>query len=609
MKAVASSNIRRANPRGIIALCASAGAPAFLVAPSALADPLSLSYGYSEYETRAIRDAEALLGVQVDRFPEGKIVERIDFVRLDPIDRHDPLPVAVNALHATSRVSVLRHELLTKEGDPYRGVLVDESARNLRGLPQVSLVLCMPMNGSRPDLVRLVVITKDVWSLYVDFDFTATPGGLELLDLEPKETNVAGLQHRALLRFVLQPKSYSLGASYEIPRLDGRFLDLLLDGNVIVNRDSSDPEGSYGTAGVTHPLYSSHARWAWTASVDWMDQVNRRYTNASVDLFKSTPAAAAAPVQWMWRERTIVEQIKLTRSFGWTTKNDFSIGATISHAIYRVPSDASTDAAARSDFQRAAVPVGEDRVGPFAQWHTYSSAFQRVVDLDTLGLQEDNRLGHDVWLRAYPVLHALGSTRDLVGIYAAAAYTIPIHDGLARASIASTMEGEPDRISDASLEGGLAVVTPRIGTGRLIFETTALDRWRNYLNVLSYVGGDSLLRGYPSRFLAGKDMLAANLEFRSRSVQFGSIQFGAAAFFDAGAAFDSFDHIEPRRSLGLGLRMVLPQIERAVLRFDLGFPIDRPIDPATGQPIGPASFFVAFNQALSLPVVGARLAP
>src|SRR4029077_15142118 len=124
----------------------------------------------------------AWLGARVDPSPEGKLIEQIDFVRLDPIDRHDPLPVAVNAPHATSRVSLLRREILTKEGDRYRPVLVDESARNLRNLPQLSLVLCIPMNGSTPDRVRLVVITKDVWSLYVDFDIAATPGGMELLD-------------------------------------------------------------------------------------------------------------------------------------------------------------------------------------------------------------------------------------------------------------------------------------------------------------------------------------------------------------------------------------------------------------------------------------------
>jgi hypothetical protein len=586
-----------------------AGAAVALRAGPAAGDPRSLTYRYSGYEQEAIRDAESALGAQVDPFPEGKSIERIDFVRLDPIDRHDPLPMVVDVLHATSRISVLRHELLNKEGDPWTSVTVDETARNLRNLPQLSLVLCVPMRGSSQDRVRLVIITKDVWSLYVDFDVAATPGGLELFDLEPKETNVTGLQHTALARFVAQPKSYSLGASYEIPRLDGRWLDLFLDGNLIMSRDRGEPEGSYGSASITHPLYFSRAEWAWAASITWADQIARRYSNAMVSTFTATLAAASTPVQWLWRERSLRDEAKVTRSFGWETKNDFSVGASLEHAIYRVPAEAAADPVARADFQRAEVPVGEDRAGPFAQWHGYTSNFQRVLDFDTLGLQEDNRLGHDLWLRVYPVLRALGSTRDLIGLYAAAAYSVPLSDGLARASVESSMEMEPERVSDAWLNAELAVVTPRFGVGRLVFATAVLNRWRNYLNVRSYLGGESLLRGYPSRFLIGKDVVTANLEYRTRAVQISAIQFGAAAFYDVGDAFDGFDHLEPRHALGVGLRMVFPQIERTVLRVDVGFPVERPIDPSTGQAIAAVSFFVAFHQALSLPLVGAGLAP
>jgi hypothetical protein len=572
----------------------------------ASAEPRSLTYRYSPYEEQAIHDAESALGTTVDPTPEGKTIERVDLVRLDPIDPHDPLPVAINTVHATSRPEVLRHELLVKEGDAWRSVLVDESARNLRALPQVSLVLCVAMQASTPDRVRLVVVTKDVWSLYVDFDVAGTPGGLELLDLEPKETNIAGLQHTALARFILQPKTYTLGASYEVPRLSGRWLDLFVDGNVILNRDTGTAEGSLGSASVARPLYSAQTAWAWSTGVTWKDDVNRRYVNAAVDTFTATPRASASPVLWEWRERTIAEQARLTRSFGWETKNDVSLGASMTHATYRVPAEASRDAGAIEDFERAAVPVGEDRVGPFAQWHGYSSDFQRVLDQDTLGLQEDNRLGHDLWVRAYPVLRGLGSTRDFLGVYAAAAYSVALGDGLARASLESTVEEEPDRIADASLVGALALVTPRLVAGRLFYSAMALNRWRNHLNALSFLGGDSLLRGYPSRYLVGKDLVATNLEYRSRPIEVVSVQLGAVAFYDVGDAFDGFDHVQPKHAVGVGLRAVFPQIERAALRFDVGFPISASPLPAG---VAPVSFFFAFHQALSLPAPGQGLGP
>src|SRR5262245_18781301 len=65
------------------------------------ADPRTFATRYSPYEQQAIRDAEESVGAHVEPEPEGKIIERIDFVRLDPIDRHDPLPAGIDVVHTT----------------------------------------------------------------------------------------------------------------------------------------------------------------------------------------------------------------------------------------------------------------------------------------------------------------------------------------------------------------------------------------------------------------------------------------------------------------------------------------------------------------------------
>jgi hypothetical protein len=577
---------------------------ALLFASSAAADPQSLTGAYSPYEMQAIGDAEKELGSRIDPAPDGKLIESIEYLRLDPIDVRDPLPAAIDLVHTTSRTWVLRRELLVREGQPWQKVVADESARNLRKLPQLSLVLCVPMVGSAPDRVRFVVITKDVWSLYVDFDLAVTSGGLESLTLEPSETNVAGLHHTALARFVLQPETVSLGASYRVPRLDGRWIDVLVDGNVVVNRESGEPEGTFGTVTAGRPLVTSRTEWAWSTGTRFSNQLVRRYVNASVASF--TPASGGPAAPWVYRERRFGQDAKLTRSFGWETKNDFSAGAYFSHTRYVGPPDPSLDPEAVKELVRFAAPTGEDRVGPFLQWHGYANDYLRTFDLDTLGLQEDHRIGHDLWVRVYPVLRAVGSSRDLFGTYAGAAYGVPLGEGLARATLASTIEATPDAVSDASLEAGLGVVTPRIGLGRLFFHATALDRFRNYLNARSYIGGESLLRGYPSRYLTGKDYVATNVEYRSRSVELAAIHFGAAIFYDVADAFDRFEQLSPKHAVGGGLRVVFPQIDRAVLRLDVGVPVTAGPRPAD---VPPVSFFLAFHQAISLPSVGGGLGP
>lgn len=546
-------------------------------------EPASLTTAYSDYEMIAIHDAETRLGVTLDPTPEGKTIERIDVLRLPPIDRHDPLPAAVNAAHTTTKEYVVRRSLFVKEGDRYRKAIVDESARSLRSRRQLSLVVCAPVTGSHEDTVRLVVITKDVWSLYVDFDLALTNGGLESLTLEPKETNIAGIHHLATGRFVLEPKTITAGAAYEIPRLDGRWLSLSAEANAVVNRERGDLEGGDATTRIARPLFSSRTEWSWSFQSRAVNRIRRRYVNAEVAKFQDrTP--------WQWRERLLDEEANLTRSFGWAAKNDFTLGVGFSHARY----DADDP-----EFQRIAAPIGEDRAGPYLQWRTYRSDFLRTFDLAGLALQEDHRLGYDVTVRGYPSLKALGATRDVIGGSVKAVYGLALGDGLVRAGVESTIESDTTKISDGWVKGSFGVATPRFGPrrleGRFVLAVSALDRFANYLNAQSFLGGDTLLRGYPSRALVGRDLVTANFEYRTRSFDLVAIQIGAVGFFDAGDAFDGFTDFDPKQSAGGGLRVVFPQIDRAVLRLDVGVPLHRPAG------VDPLSFFVAFHQALELP--------
>jgi hypothetical protein len=559
--------------------------------------PASIAFPYSPYETAAISAAERTLGATVDPVPEGKLIERIDVVRLDPIEPRDPAPEALDLVHATTREDIVRHEVLAKVGTPYRAAIVDESARNLRQLPQLSLVVCVAFRGRAKGSVRLVVITKDVWSLYPDFDIGVTSGGLEYLLLEPKETNLAGTHQTILARTIVQPESMSLGGAFAAPRLGGRWLAFVADANVIVNRTSGALEGSFGTFSIERPLYSAQTAWAWSVASTWKDEVFRRYTNARVATFGDR-------LPWEYRARRIDEQASVTRSFGYAAKNDLTLGAQITQDAYRVP-DPSIDPAAAADFTRAEVPVGEARVGPFAQWRTYTTDFVRIVDLDTLALQEDYRLGHDVVARVYPIVHALGATRDLVGVRAAALYTVRLGDGLARAWIDTTTEGDTNRVTDAQVSGDVRIVSPRTGLGRVVFDVTAQNRWKNSLNRTVLLGGEERLRGFPTRYFVGKDLFAMSLELRSRPIEVASIQLGAAAFYDVAQAFDGFDHLHPGHSVGVGVRVVLPQIERAVIRADLGFPIGAGDLPG----VAPAAFFVTFGQAFKMAGVPAPFGP
>ena len=573
--------------------------------------PATLQGTFSPYEQESIRIALADQKAELEPSPEGKTLEAVEVVSLDVIEERDPAPRLLNILHATTRSYVISREVLVARGEAFQQVLVDETARNLRRLPQLSLVIPLAVKGSTPDKVRLLVVTKDVWSLRMGFDIGFGNGGLERLLLQPTESNVAGTHQTILGTFQYLPLSVSLGGAYREPRLAGTRLALGTSVNVILNNRTGHPEGSFGSLAVSKPLFSAREEWAYGAGTAWTDQVLRRYVNAQLAAFVAKDVAGKNVVPYQYRGKLVTQSAFVTRSFGWATKNDFTLGAEINRRQYFIDEATGADPAAEAEFVRTRLPVTDTRVGPYLQWRGYRTEFLRVLDFETLALQEDYRLGHDLWLRLYPVTKPLGSSRDFVGLYAAAQYTIPISDGLLRGSVESTTEAETSRLSDASVASNIRFVTPHTNIGRLVIDGGFVNRYRNYLNRLTSLGGDTRLRGYPSSFFVGKDVVTYNVEFRTRPIEILSCQLGGVLFYDAGDAVNGMDHIlSPRDSLeglhhavGGGARFLFPQVDRVVFRADVGFPVGpRPAG------VGAASFFVTFEQAFGLNGVGGSVA-
>jgi hypothetical protein len=559
--------------------------------------PQTRAFAYSLYEEATAAAVLADLGLARARAPEGRTVEAVDVVRLEVIEERDPAPRLLNAFHVVTRERVARSEVLLRPGDPYRQTLADESRRILATRPQLSLVLVEAAEGAAGG-VRVIVITKDVWSLRLNWDAAVTSDGIEWLTLRPSETNFLGTHQTLGLIFDLLPESRAVGVQYAAPRLLGGHAALAANAGVILRAEGGQ-EGSFGGLRVSSPLRTARQRWAWSAGGSWVDEVTRRYTGGEVALFALRGATCGgtpdACLPWAWRSEVAEASASITRSSGWEVKRDLTVGFGASTSRYTVPDAERYDPVTVAAFEQLRLPVGEDRVGPSIELRTYTSDFLRVLDLETLGLQEDHRLGPQAALRFYPVLRALGSSRDLFGLVAGGSYTAALGDGLARAGIDAAQEIEPDGdVPDASIQGDLRLVSPRGRFGRLVVDGVVLDRYRNSLNRVSALGGDTRLRGYPTQYLVGASVVAANLELRSRPVQlFGSIQLAGVAFYDLGDAFDDWSRLDPLQSTGLGARFLIPQLDRVVVRADVGFPLERPLPAGVSS----ASFFVAFGQA------------
>jgi hypothetical protein len=568
--------------------------------------PAERALVYSPYEQETIDEVLTSLQRTRDFAPEGKLIERVDVAPLDVFEPRDPFPLWFNIIHVTSRRSVIRRELLVHEEGLYEQVLVDETIRNLRRLPQLSVVLVIATKGSAPDRVGVVVITKDVESLRLNWDISVTPGGIELFEAQPAEWNFLGSHQTFNGHFVYEPSTYTFGVGYVAPRLGTSRVALDASADVIVNRASGALEGSLGSIIAGQPLYLGLPAWAWDAGVTWRDALLRRYVNAAPSSFVD-PATGPPGIPYRYRAREAVATYELTRSLGWEVKHDVTLAAGIDHREYSTDFPGANPRTV-ADFIATRVPLSDTRVGPSIQYHGYTKRFLRVIDFDTLALQEDYSLGHDVVLRLAPSFRALGATRDVLSVYGAVQYTVAVRDGLFRVAFESTTEpevaaGAPVRVFDASIRPTAHLVSPTLaGLGRVVLDATWLYRWRNYLNQTSLLGGGDRLRGYPTNFFVGPNVVSYNVEARTRPIEILTCQLALVAFLDAGDAYRGPENFSAFQSFGLGLRALFPWLDRVVFRADIGFPIERPID-SSGAPIAPFAFNISFAQAFATPTV------
>ena len=582
-----------------------AAALATLATPSGADEPSATTEReYSEYEQETIDNALEAVDGERDPDPEGKVIEEVEIVTLDVIEKRDPAPGFLNWFHATSRPGVVERELLLGQGDRYEQRRVDETSRNLRAIRQFSVVLIVPVKGSAPDRVKLLVVTKDIWSLRLNSNFRVTDGQLEFLLVQPSEENLLGAHHTVSTQFVYELDTMSFGGRFLDRRLGGHELVFLADANVIVNRESGEAEGSFGGFQYGKPLVSTETEWGWGTLVAWQSEITRRFVGLRQDTFDAESTALDDALPYEFDTDLLFWQTSVTRSYGRRDKTNLTFGLEANRRAFESRIPAGNDARVVREFEEEVLPTSDTRIGPFVQLDANSTRFHRVLDFNALGLQEDYQLGHQVVLKLYPAFETASSSRDMLGIFSGLAYTLPVGDGLARAYGSSTIElARDDAESDGQAEGGVRLVTPTLGFGRFVYDGGVLHRYRDYLNRQFALGGEGRLRGYFTRAFIGKDVVASNLEFRTRSIQLFTVQLGAAVFWDAGDAFDGFADMRLKHGAGIGLRGLFPQLDKVVGRLDVAFPLTQ----VSTLEAGGTSVVLTFGQAFPMPMVNPLL--
>ncbi len=584
------------------------------------ADGAAPARRFSPLEQERIRRALARVHGTLDPEPEGKRIESIEIVSLEVFEPEDPVPQFINWFHVTTRPHVIERELLFRVGQRYDRSVANETERNLRSLGLFSVVLVLPMRGSSEDTIRYLVLTKDIWSLRVGWDGRINKGVVDYLSLVPTERNLFGTGRQLFTSLVFGRRTYTVGAGFIEPRLaDSRtYVSARVDG--VVSCATGELEGSSGSFEYGRPLASVRSRWGYSTSVSWR---NGRYPldipYSQVASICSLRAAEEARVNLQNGKSAYLPNQLLSdaqsfsqsfvRSYGLVYKTNLSFGMEATRTAAREV-DLSSIRAAPSDvpgeltpyevslvqrYYRRFLPRSTRRIGPFFQVQSYTTQFHSDLNAETLALQEDYRIGHIATLRIYPALRDLGSSRNMLGLQASVSYAMPVGTGYLKASASQSVELSTLNQTDARLVLGLRFNSPRLSLGRFVYDARLVDTYRNFQNGYQVLGGTGRLRGYQLQAEVGRHSVISNLEFRTRPLQIFSSQIAAVAFYDVGDAFDRVNDLDLQHGVGVGLRFLIPELDRDVFRIDLGMPV--PSNAANGE----TSVIATFHQAFSVP--------
>ena len=563
-----------------------APAPAAAIAPDAEA----------VYEDERVAKVLVERGLHPDPSPAGKTLGKIHVVRHDVFVDDEFWPTFFNVFHARTHDEVVRRELLFAAGQPWDVARVEESIRNLRDLGIFTLVRIIPVvpeggADTTGGTVDALVFTRDLWSLRAEMSIAVTGDLLNRFRIAGTERNVAGRNILSSISFDLLPRTFAIGELYNNRRLFGSRWDLSQSIEFVVRRDNPVLEGTRGVVGLGLPLWDLSERWGFEASAQWDVTVGRQLHGADLLTWDDPATQDTEAIPRIWEQNVYKLTIGGMRQLGGALKHRISFGYSALVTNYAPHADTGLTAAAaspilREDFQRDVLAPSREQLYPYVSWSAFTPKYLIYRELAAYAISEDVREGP--WLRVFAAapLEAFGSSRDAIVWDASAGFVWGPRacDGPAcdrwlvdlYAGLSGRLEG--GEAIDQTYRVRFRGATPRF-FGRLVWNADLELRAADSAQALVTLGGDNGLRGYPSDsfYGFGADRVRVNLEWRTPPVVLGTVHIGGILFTDmggVGAIASSAASLDFHATVGIGLRLFLPQFNRTVFRFDLGFPLD-----------------------------------
>lgn len=537
------------------------------------------------FEARQVGRALQALALTPDLAPEGKVVESVHVARSEVFVDDEPFPTFPNHLHWLTVEGTVRREVLLAPGQPWDRVKAQETARNLRDLRIFSVVAVVPVRALDPQKVSVLVVTRDLWSLRLEWNLQFNDDQIDQLLVQITERNLLGRNKRVLGRLLVLPLTWSVGEAYVDRRLVGESFQLDQSFDAYFRREDDAFDGFTTRVELSRPFYDLGQADGFRLSAQIQDRSFRQYQAGQILTYDDPDTDEEETIRRVFEAESlqVAGLVRHQRPGGFTQRLAWGLGASrltvAPTAETRIPADYRGEG-----FARDVLPRPLTQVFPLVAWSGFSNDFKTFQDLASFGQSEDERLGPDLALSLSLPLEVLGSTTDAVVGSAQAAYARAFAgDGLAEVAVGAGARFEDGALIDRELLLRARLATPRAAFGRIVTRGDWLLNAEQARNAPITLGGHNGLRGYPSEFFLafGGDRVRGNVEYRTPPFVWHYLHLGAVAFYDGGDLYDCADGCTDggraftwHHALGGGLRILFPQFNREVFRLDLGFPLE-----------------------------------
>ena len=487
------------------------------------------------------------------RVGEIRIVRQPIFDASNPHERR-ALYQAADRLHVRTRESTIRTVLLFSEGDLVAPKTLAESERRMRAKVYLADARVLPRRvcGERLDVD---VVTRDVWTLSPGLDY-GRAGGSNSTGLGLSEENLLGYGQSLEFGYSSNADRAGYDVTYHAPNLGASQVGLFASVH-----DNDD--GYLQVLDVSQPFYSLEAPFALGTHFargdaeeslffrgDEVAHFDREMRRASL----SGGILGGRFERGVWR---------------WTGGFQYE-----DDRFGPVRNKVSPD------------PFPEDRTFayPFFGFEYVEDRYAIATDVNRIAQTEDLDLGRHASAQIGFSTHAFGGDDQARAVYQLAygqalrrSPTSPLTVGFAASGF---WNFDRDRSEDLVVETD--VVFHHRQTEVLSLASTAIVVYANnlYADHQVLVGGDTGLRGYPSRYQAGDRSFVVSVEERYRAPIYlwHLFRIGFAAFVDAGRAWFGGDPSQADYGVlvdaGVGLRIESTRTRRdQIFHLDFGVPL------------------------------------